>query len=447
MESGATPKLLTFRAHILIAIAFVHIALILVTSSTDGLWVRNARDLPGTVSLFIILFIGYAVYVLGKRARYRGSYSVKTILIDAVYLGLLPAFLLCLVLSGFLMTSKGIPYSGVSRINDELIIWFVSWALMSSIGYVSSESEPTPSADRTRISTSNGQLPDTVADQTYTAAVLHGVGKERQVVIRQLVQRAMQLQKRSGIILIGIVFMLVCAAIFIVFAGQITSLDVSGVKLVSLALSDVRAAEDDLQQINTEIRARTENLRRAKEQAAKIETAAEPAVKATFDDSSDEFLKLKFEAKKTALLDANATLLKVRQKQYEDDRPKDQTSGQTLLIQTSVTRFGVVIIMVFLVQILVNLYRYNMRLSAFYFGRSDALVLLNKGSDDLNLGTLVELISPDKLDFGKAPRTPAQEAAELIQSWNGRLKTGEDSRPDGQGAHANNTKAGKPRAG
>jgi hypothetical protein len=245
---------------------------------------------------------------------------------------------------------------------------------------------------------------------------IKSAGSGRELVILQFVERATYLQKRSTYILFGIILMLICAAIFIVFAGQVTSLDVSGVKAVSLAQSDVRAAEDELERINSESARKIAQRKRAKDAASK-DASRSDSEDVFVSDSDDEITKIKFDAKKEALKKANDVLLRVKDKQFEDDRSKDQASGQLLLIQTSVTRFGVVLILVFLVQILVSLYRYNMRLAAFYFARADGLVLLSRMPS--NLGTLVNIVSPDKIDFGKPPKTPAEEATGLLHAWTG----------------------------
>jgi hypothetical protein len=68
----------------------------------------------------------------------------------------------------------------------------------------------------------------------------------------------------------------------------------------------------------------------------------------------------------------------------------------------------------FLVQILVTLYRYNIRAAAFYDGRADALLLAR--SEDLELGKLVELFTPTALDFGKMPATPLHSALDVAKS-------------------------------
>jgi len=86
----------------------------------------------------------------------------------------------------------------------------------------------------------------------------------------------------------------------------------------------------------------------------------------------------------------------------------DESSLQNIL-----TRFGAVVIVLFLTQILVSLYRYSMRLSAFYDSRADVLELAQESVDQF--APIVALMSPDRYDFGKSPRLPTDVAIELAR--------------------------------
>jgi len=71
--------------------------------------------------------------------------------------------------------------------------------------------------------------------------------------------------------------------------------------------------------------------------------------------------------------------------------------------------------LLFLVQILVTLYRYNMRLASFYDARIDALKLA--GSSTIKeLGELIMHLSPEQLDFGKTPATVTEQAFDLAKT-------------------------------
>jgi hypothetical protein len=85
------------------------------------------------------------------------------------------------------------------------------------------------------------------------------------------------------------------------------------------------------------------------------------------------------------------------------------------LIQTSITRFGVLAVIGFLVSILVSLYRYNIRLSAFYMARADILRLSGGQTTVTDFAVLAAALTP-QLEFGKAPQPPLAQLSDLIKS-------------------------------
>ena len=93
-----------------------------------------------------------------------------------------------------------------------------------------------------------------------------------------------------------------------------------------------------------------------------------------------------------------------------------KSSSTSLLITTLATRVGALLILIFLVQILINLYRYNIRLSTYFDARADAIEMyLSKGFEHLSLTELMTVLSPDNLDFGKSPTSPVQHAVDLAK--------------------------------
>jgi hypothetical protein len=74
--------------------------------------------------------------------------------------------------------------------------------------------------------------------------------------------------------------------------------------------------------------------------------------------------------------------------------------------------------LLFFVTILVSLYRYSMRMAAFYDSRADSLMLLLAWGDSApgkiqDLDGAVKAISPDTYDFGKPPKNPVDQSIEL----------------------------------
>jgi hypothetical protein len=86
------------------------------------------------------------------------------------------------------------------------------------------------------------------------------------------------------------------------------------------------------------------------------------------------------------------------------------------LIQTNVTRFGPMIIILFFSSIMVNLYRYNIRLSAYYDARADALILGGASARPEEFERYVLALSPDRLDIGKPPRLPTEYVVDLAKA-------------------------------
>jgi hypothetical protein len=75
----------------------------------------------------------------------------------------------------------------------------------------------------------------------------------------------------------------------------------------------------------------------------------------------------------------------------------------------TVTRFGVLVIAIYLVQILINLYRYNTRLAAYYRATADSLLLLDHRHERID--GLHASLWPD-LDYGRSPQTVPQQLAD-----------------------------------
>lgn len=81
-------------------------------------------------------------------------------------------------------------------------------------------------------------------------------------------------------------------------------------------------------------------------------------------------------------------------------------------LKSSVTRLGVLLIIVFLVQILLSVFRYCTRIAAFYHSRSDAMVLIGQSSDDIHHKS--RLLNPEKIGFGGHPESPWSAIAKML---------------------------------
>ena len=100
-----------------------------------------------------------------------------------------------------------------------------------------------------------------------------------------------------------------------------------------------------------------------------------------------------------------------------DSRELDRVAAE--LMRTGPIRLGIVVLLLFLVQVLVSLNRYNTRLAAFYLARADTLLLLADGTRSVPLDAaerLMQTLSPDQLDFGRTPKAVAQHAVDLARA-------------------------------
>ena len=92
-------------------------------------------------------------------------------------------------------------------------------------------------------------------------------------------------------------------------------------------------------------------------------------------------------------------------------------NSSNIIISASVIRIGIVLLLIFLVQILVSLYRYTYRLSAFYDARADALELLEP-EEEITTETIEKiavLLSPGNINFGKTPQSPTAQAIDIAK--------------------------------
>jgi hypothetical protein len=107
---------------------------------------------------------------------------------------------------------------------------------------------------------------------------------------------------------------------------------------------------------------------------------------------------------------------------------EDRGVNWASLIEPNITRFGTMIVVSFLVSILVPLYRYNIRLAAFYDARADGLELMKTNLRTNGFINLSASLTP-ALDFGKQPATPIEHIIELARV----IAKGDSKKKDDEG--------------
>jgi hypothetical protein len=236
----------------------------------------------------------------------------------------------------------------------------------------------------------------------------------RATVILDLRMRSARLSTRNNVLLLAVIAVLISSAFFITFSGQLASKDTESL--------------DSLQTLRTMTDARETEIRQLEDEYASTTVQAnEAAAKLTGKLSVDEQQSVKAaEAKANAKL----PLIKDRLERTKDDAkelrellPKageaaflskadSGTSAAKLLIAAGITRFGILALAIFLVQILVGLYKYNARIAGFYRSEADAIMLA--GDDSVKgLGELMKSISP-QVGFDKAESTFPEKVLDKI---------------------------------
>ncbi|MEO1638258.1 MAG: hypothetical protein AAFU41_03295 [Pseudomonadota bacterium] len=97
----------------------------------------------------------------------------------------------------------------------------------------------------------------------------------------------------------------------------------------------------------------------------------------------------------------------------------DESFAVEQLVASGVTRFGILFVIIYLVQILVGIYRYSMR-QAEYFESAAGALLMSVTRDDPFSEWRDELIS-STIDFGKGPTSPTSAISGVVtRGWLGR---------------------------
>jgi hypothetical protein len=93
----------------------------------------------------------------------------------------------------------------------------------------------------------------------------------------------------------------------------------------------------------------------------------------------------------------------------------ESTEFDATFVNDLALRIGLVLLALFAVQIMANQMRYAMRMEAFYRSRYDAMQIARAegGVTAEELGTIVQAMSSDTMDFGKQPIAPSQQIIDI----------------------------------
>jgi hypothetical protein len=229
--------------------------------------------------------------------------------------------------------------------------------------------------------------------------------------IAEIDSRVDNLRRRSGFILLSIAALLIVASLVVVFAGTLTNLDASAASSVDRLTSEIADTQNKI---------------------AILSEAADliDAIDKTPDNNKKSELKNRLDsltarsgfavpATSTAIstVTSNSTShLESMRKLLDDAWTKELSTPKgyndtPYMIASAITRVGVVLVIVFLVQILIGLFRYNSRLITFYNARRDLLQIWNGDLKDMD--KLEDMFAP-RVDFGKEPKHPIDEIIRQI---------------------------------
>ncbi len=254
-----------------------------------------------------------------------------------------------------------------------------------------------------------------ILNKVYREGVLTNV---RSAAIQKLYSRARKIRFLNALILIFVVFVLTSAAFFIMFAGKIASQDASSLNSMQnlrilidsqeklLNEAEISQASTEFQIVRLQTIVDQKNYDAKEIQQANSNLAAEKIKKENLVKRISRITD--GITKTTSLIDKIETSLV-----SDKSDTANPLSAKSLLIAAGITRFGVLVIVIYLVQILIGLYRYNARLMTFYLGQADALLLLDEPSE--NIGKLAEKLTPH-FDFGKTDATLLEKVLEKMEA-------------------------------
>ncbi|WNK00064.1 hypothetical protein L2D14_01230 [Thalassospiraceae bacterium LMO-JJ14] len=317
---------------------------------------------------------------------------------------------------------------------------------------------------------------------------IEGLTNNGIVALGEFKQRSQRLMRSANGVLIIIVLVLVLSALFIVFAGYISRLGAQGLTTINnltnersnieteltrldedmeLAAGDIkriegilaRTSERNTDRLDSTLNSRDDDILReilSRHRSNRFGAVGrEPgterpltsidaiALKERLATRLDNFKSLK-KRKETDLTGVNALLTAHRSVGAEDGdagngngQQGDSGTGVTvngltsILVAEGITRFGVLAIAIYLVQILINLYRYNTRLSAYYLAHYDSLLL--DGAEPDKIENIHAVLWPD-LHFGKQPTTIPNKIVDAFSTHLSKLgeilsRRGKDNSP------------------
>lgn len=216
-------------------------------------------------------------------------------------------------------------------------------------------------------------------------------------------KRALRFRSIAFFALSFSIILLIIAIYLFLYAGELSYRD-------SIQIIDLKNKQ--LNELNIQRKVLSEELLQAKGDLTKEKTGALdsgiPGAGAIYKALSDRVQVLNSQLKELDKKISETT------KELSNNNTLNLSTSQ--ILTTTITRLIVLGTLIFLVRILINLYKYNMRVAGHYDAISDGIDLLSNSYPETNFIDLFELISPNKIDFGKTPASIEQHTIDLIKA-------------------------------
>ena len=391
--------------------------------------IKNAETIRQVVSFVIWIIVAFLVFlcyaILNKTLSY---YSLEKLPMFVVISFTIP-YVLCkvfdILLQQFSHLIRGISsslcviaiggtlyyiFGGPDKILEIIPHYFVPWVLVVAAYYILKTSQ-------NMISNFNNESASVSPDISFIGFVSDEfcdkteISPRTAVMVADLHRRAISLMERAGIILGIIVVLLILTALFIIFAGKIAAF---GTVPIDHLTNMVKERDDIIEELD--------DLRNPPSR-----------VKISTNEESEDDDKGLIEFYETRLSNYDGDIRKLRTALLtdglinddsnpinDDSKPINGISNggdnfiAELLITTGITRIGVSIIAIYLVQILINLYRYNTQTAAYYRALADFLILAD-ASDYEKIKSLHGGLLPN-IGFKKAPKIVSQKIVDAISA-------------------------------
>ena len=251
------------------------------------------------------------------------------------------------------------------------------------------------------------------------------------------------MMRRATTVLIIVIAVLVFTAAFIVFAGKIAQIGVSPIDPMAEMKSDRQDVEQRILLLNEKIEQEIASLSRFRAELSILDgPKANMELKSNDreDTKSNDEIDFRIADLRARIAERDAASeLSTRELEQMLDRRKlfddeirlsrsvllggtagadegnvlfETFADPKLVVAAGLTRLGVLIVAIYLVQILINLYRYNTRVAAHYLASADALALAN--SDFEKMKRFHEALYPN-IHYEKQPRSIWQKASAAVK--------------------------------